>query len=372
MARPRVLYVGSSSYDLPLSTSLDRKWGSVAERVELRVIGRARQVDGQDPRFRLVSAPVGLPGAFYLTLPWVVFSEVRQFRPDVIVTQSPFEAVPILGVRRFLPGHPKLIAEVHGDWRSATRFYGSTWRRLLATASDRAAELALRRADGYRAISGFTAELAEGVTGRGPLTTFPTYSDLESFLVQPLEPLPPTPTVAWIGMLQRVKDPQTFADAWRIVSDRLPSAKAIVVGDGPLRPVIDGLCAEFPDRVTAYSRITAPEVSDVLDRSTVLALPSRSEGLGRVAVEAFTRGRPVVGSAVGGIQDIVTDRRSGLLVPPGDAGALAEALVEVLGDPSLAEQLAGGARADAEELQWPLEEYADAVREMAERAIERG
>ncbi len=332
--RARLLYVGATDFDLPLSPALARKWSSVAERVDLRVVGRAGTIRSNDRRFRLVRVPAWPPGAFHLALPWVVAQEVRRFRPDVVVTQSPFEAVPVLGIRRALPGAPKVIVEVHGDWRSATRFYGSRWRRPFAMASDRAAVFALRRADGYRSISEFTSELAREVTGRQPLATFPTYSDLESFLVDEVEPLPRTPTVAWIGTLQRVKDPQTFADAWRIVSDHVPDAKAIIVGDGPLRGVIDELCSEQPERIKAYPRVSAREVSSVLDSSTVLVLPSRSEGLGRVAVEAFSRGRPVVGSAVGGIQDIVRDRHSGLLVSPGDVPALAGALIEVLSDPT--------------------------------------
>lgn len=365
-----MLYVGSTVYDLPLSESLTRKWDSVAERLDLRVIGRAGTVEQDDARFRLVRLPGSLAGALHLSLPWVVVREVHRFRPDVIVTQSPYEAFPILGVRRFLAGRPKLVVEVHGDWRIAARSYGSRFRRVFALASDRAAELALRHADGYRAISEFTAGLAEDVTNRKPLSTFPTYSDLGSFRALPLQPLPPTPTVAWVGMLQPVKDPATFADAWRLVAERLPEARATVVGDGPMRAAIDELCAEFPERVHAFPRLSPPEVARILDESTVLALPSRSEGLGRVVVEAFARGRPVVGSAVGGIQDLVEPEHSGLLVAPGDAAALADALIRVLSDRELAERLASGALAESDRFQWGPEQHAEAVREMVDRAIE--
>jgi glycosyltransferase involved in cell wall biosynthesis len=106
-----------------------------------------------------------------------------------------------------------------------------------------------------------------------------------------------------------------------------------------------------------------------LDDSTVLALSSRSEGMGRVAIEAFSRGRPVVGSAVGGIPDIVQDGHNGLLVPPGDADALGDALVRVLSDAALAERLAAGALADRERFQWLPDRWADAVLQLAQRAI---
>ncbi|MFN2627197.1 MAG: glycosyltransferase, partial [Gaiellaceae bacterium] len=65
----------------------------------------------------------------------------------------------------------------------------------------------------------------------------------------------------------------------------------------------------------------------------------------RVAMEAFCRGRPVVGSRAGGIPDVVEDGVNGLLVPPGDPHALAAALVRVLSDRILAERLGAGAAA---------------------------
>ena len=369
--RPRLLYVGNTTYDLPLSAELARKWDSVADRVELRLIARAGDVKRDDPRFRLVRLPRSIAGGFHLTLPWIVAQEVRRFRPDVVITQSPYEALPVLGVLRTLRERPKLVVEIQGDWRSATRFYGSRSRRFFASAADRAAALVLRRADGTRAISDFTAALAEQVTGRKPLATFPTYTNLESFIADAPKPLPRLPTVGWIGSLQPVKDPKTLAAAWRIVAGRLPEARAIIVGDGPLRQIIDALCAEFPNRVRRYPRLSPPEVARVLDESTVLVLSSRSEGLGRVAIEAFARGRPVVGSAVGGIANIVTPERNGLLVPPGNARELADAITRVLSDRGLAERLAARALADGKRLQWLPDRFAGAMRELVDRALAR-
>jgi len=367
--RPRVLFVGNTTYALPLSAGLARKWDSIANRVDIRVIAQAGTIEQDDPRFRLVRFSRSVAGAFHLALPWVVAREIRRFRPEVVVAQSPYEALPILAVLHALRGSPKVVVEIHGDWRIAARLYGSRLRRIFAPVSDHAAVLALRRADGTRAISEFTAALAEEATTRKPLGTFPTYSDLESFLAHPPKPLPPTPALAWIGTLQPVKDPRTFAAAWRLVAARLPEARATVVGDGPLGPVIDALCTEFAGRVRRFPRLSPPQVARVLDESTALVVPSRSEGLGRVAIEAFARGRPVIGSAVGGILDIVTTEHSGLLVPPGDTTALADALVRVLGNRTLAHRLAAGARSDGKRFQWPPERHADAVRELVDRAL---
>ena len=89
------------------------------------------------------------------------------------------------------------MVELHSDWRTATRGYGSGRRRLYAGLADRAAVLALRRADGTRAISSFTASLAERTTGRSPLASFPAYSDIEAFTREPPRPLPERP--GWRG-----------------------------------------------------------------------------------------------------------------------------------------------------------------------------
>jgi glycosyltransferase involved in cell wall biosynthesis len=108
----------------------------------------------------------------------------------------------------------------------------------------------------------------------------------------------------------------------------------------------------------------AEEVAAALDDAWVLVLPSRSEGMGRVLVEAFCRGRGVVGTRAGSIPNLVVDGVSGLLVEPGDSPALADALVRVLSDAALAERLAAGAReAAAPWLQTP-EQYARRMREL--------
>jgi glycosyltransferase involved in cell wall biosynthesis len=81
--------------------------------------------------------------------------------------------------------------------------------------------------------------------------------------------------------------------------------------------------------------------------------------MGRVVVEALCRGRPVVGTRGGGIQDLVRDGENGLLVPQDDADALADALVRVVTDRELAERLAANARASAEPWIATPDEYAE-------------
>jgi glycosyltransferase involved in cell wall biosynthesis len=108
-------------------------------------------------------------------------------------------------------------------------------------------------------------------------------------------------------------------------------------------------------------------VSQALDEATALFLPSRSEGMGRVIVEAFCRARPVVATRVGGIPDLVEDGTNGLLVEPGDTNALADAIVRILTDRELAERLSAGAHASAGFWTSSPEEFAARVRALVER-----
>jgi glycosyltransferase involved in cell wall biosynthesis len=372
--RRRVLFVGSSEFDLPLPMGLASKWEAVSQELDVRIIGRARTVRSADPRFRLVPQPP-LPFrsvGHYALLPALVGRELRRFHPDVIITKSPHEAFALLPVLKLARSRPKLLVELHGDWRTAPRLYGSRLRRHYAGLTDRAALFALRRADGTRAVSEFTASLAGAATGRRPLSVFPAYFDLGSFTSRPPQPLPDQPSVAWIGVLEHTKNPRVFANAWRLVAAQMSAARLVVVGRGPLQPIVDELVRTFPTRARSVPRLTPAEVAKLLDNSTLLAMSSEAEGLPRVIMEAFARGRPVVATAVGGIPDLVETGTNGVLVEPGDAEALAGALVRVLEDRQFAERLSRGALADAGHLRWTPDRYARALRHFVEAAILTG
>ena len=90
-----------------------------------------------------------------------------------------------------------------------------------------------------------------------------------------------------------------------------------------------------------------PERRGVMERASVVLVPSLGEGFGMVALEAMERGRAVVASAVGGLPEIVAAGETGLLVPPADADALAAAVVELAGDPDRARAFGAAGRARA-------------------------
>jgi glycosyltransferase involved in cell wall biosynthesis len=361
--------VGPTRYDLPLSPSLQAKFDALSELLDVRVLARAGRGEGTDFRFTLARSAGALDGpAFYASLPARVARELRSFLPDVVLVQGAQETTLVLAGRALARSRTKVVADVHGDPGSATRLYGSGARRALSPLGDALARFGLRHADGVRTISGYTSGLVRDA-GVDPLAVFPAFMDLEPFLATPPAPLPERPVALFVGVLERYKAVDVLADAWRLAAPRVPDAALHVVGKGPLADLVERLVGDFPDQASWTESLPTEGVSAALDAASVLVLPSRSEGLGRVVIEAACRRRGVVGSRVGGIPDVVEDGVSGILVPPEDAGALADALVRVLSDRALAERLGAIACAGAEPLLAPPEEYARRVADLVEKVL---
>src|SRR5207244_7278784 len=150
MNGPRLLLVARTRYQLPLTPSLERKFAALRERFELRVLATA--ADGRahdDGTFRLVPRLPLLDGPlFYLLLPFRLRRIAREHRPAAIVTQSPYEAA----IARLARTGARLVVELHGDWRTATRLYGSSLRRPLAPLADGLGAWGIRHADAVRTI----------------------------------------------------------------------------------------------------------------------------------------------------------------------------------------------------------------------------
>ena len=348
--KPRVLFVGPTRYELPLSPGLERKWSAIEEVLDYRVLARGA---GSVERFELHRA-------FYARVPDRVRRVVRGFNAQAVVAEDPRTAALALAGR---PGVP-VIAEVHGNWRHSTRLYGSPARKALSPVVDALDEYGVRHAAAVRALSGYTAGLVEQARGRPPDAVFPTYSDLGAFTANPVRPLPERPTALFVGVLEPYKNVVGLADAWRRTAPRVSGAKLVVVGTGSQRRAVDGVADEY------FEQLTPHDVAAKLDESTVLVLPSRYEGLGRVVIEAFARGRGVVASRAGGILDLVDDGEQGLLVDSEDTGALAEALVQVLSDRALAERLAAAAHVRFPEWSQTPQQFAERLRALVDRTLE--
>jgi glycosyltransferase involved in cell wall biosynthesis len=358
-----VLFVGRTRYRLPLSPSLAQKFDALAGQLDLHVLASAAPGTKGDRTFRLVGIfrPRVLDGvAFWLALPVRTARLLRELRPQAVFCQTAYDAAAALLARRIARVPAKIIVEVHGDWRTSTRLYGSPARRVVSRLADAIAALALRRADAVRTVSPFTATLVRQL-GVEPAADFPAFMYLTPFTDE-IVSLPAEPVALFVGVLESYKNVDGLAKAWALAAPRLPGATLRIVGKGSRTAVVESLVREHGVR---WDRdLSSAEVAEAIDGAWVLVLPSRSEGMGRVLVEAFCRGRGVIGTRAGSIPDLVEDQVSGVLVEPDDPQALADALVRVLSDRVLAERLAEGAASAAEPWLQTPEQYAQRMRDL--------
>jgi glycosyltransferase involved in cell wall biosynthesis len=181
--------------------------------------------------------------------------------------------------------------------------------------------------------------------------------------------LPEAPRVVFVGALERYKNVDGLAAAWRrVVRDR-PDATLTIVGQGSRHEVVDRLVRELPANVLHHRELPPPGVAHELDRARALLLPSWPEGLGRVVLEAFARGRTVVATDAGGIPDIVTDGTDGILLPPGDTDALVAGIERILDDPALAARLGAAARVTSAAWSQTAADFARAYGALVDRVL---
>jgi len=151
-----------------------------------------------------------------------------------------------------------------------------------------------------------------------------------------------------IGRLSREKGCLEMVAAFAQLAERRPAARLAFIGEGPQREEIEAAAraAGVGDRVVMLGHRQVPPVLEALD---VLVSPSHTEGISNAILEAMTAGVPVVATRVGGTPEILTDGVSGLLIPPADPGAIAEAVDRLAADDALADRLRRGARARIDE-----------------------
>ncbi len=147
------------------------------------------------------------------------------------------------------------------------------------------------------------------------------------------------------GRFVEKKGITVLADAMRRLRAMGDTTPLSCAGDGPLRPVLEKLAREIPG-VELAGWLEPPALAARMETALALLVPSvvasggDTEGLPSVVPEAMARGCTVIGSNEGGIAEAVTDAVTGLLVPPGDADALAAAMHRLSAEPDLAAQLA--------------------------------
>ena len=145
------------------------------------------------------------------------------------------------------------------------------------------------------------------------------------------------------------KDPFSLIQAFSIASSRNNRLRLLLVGDGPLRPELEARVRALGLEEKVRFLGVRADVPEVLAAADAFVLSSRWEGNPLSVMEAMAAGKPVIATTVGGVPELVQDRVSGVLVPPENVEALAEAMLKLAGDADLRRQLGQEAFRQAKE-----------------------
>lgn len=276
---------------------------------------------------------IGIPASFL---------DIISFRPDVIhchevpeiYTSKLIQFLRPLGIPLVLTVHDAIP---HSEGGSGTSPREDGWRgRMRAAAS-------IVTMHGESCIADFRRASPDFKGG--------TVSSMHGVLmVPPAEgaiTAPESARILFFGRMWAYKGLDVFIDAIDILARRGVAHEAIVAGRGPEMTRLGARMEAMPTVKTINAYISPADTGRLFQSATVVALPYKDATQSGVLASAYGNSRPVVASATGGIPDVVTDGVNGLLVPPGDAAALADALERVLTSKPLAATLTDGARRTA-------------------------
>ena len=179
---------------------------------------------------------------------------------------------------------------------------------------------------------------------------------------------PSTPLIVCAARLEEEKSVKTLIAAMAVVKEKNIAAQCVIAGEGAekeaLQSQIESAKLGESVRILGFRN----DVLSLMNAGEIFVLPSLAEPFGLVILEAMALGKPVVATNVGGPPEIVQDSATGVLVPPGDFVALADALSELISDSRRREQLGANGRARYDELFRP-ERLAESVREVYARVV---
>ena len=332
----RVLFIGTTNYDFQKSfpSHLEEKFLGLSRGIKPYVLARGRpfrkkiwQTEFYLLRSRMFYWPFAFLIGFYLCL----FKKI-----DLIVAQSPL-IEGFWGVLLKKIFKKELIIEVLGDWvaeafLSKKRKFEKLQRKIVPILAD----FNLKRADKIRTVSKYFTQKLKEIIPQKQYFSFPAFPNLKFFSEE--KEINFNNFILFVGRLTQIKGIKYLIHAFSKIKNEFPEFQLVIIGEGPERNNLElqtsGL--GLKERIEFKGRLFPKEVREAMKDCYCLVLPSLSEGLGMVIIEAQALSKPVIGSNVQGIPNLIRDGENGFLFPPGNSEELAKRLTILLKDKNLA------------------------------------
>lgn len=331
-------YGGAEARVLALATALGPQGCGVACLVGSPLAERCRAV-GLNP-LELAA------GKFSPHLPRALRSAASQGGFDLVDAHNVQSYLWSAAAFRSRPDRPALLATVHSSTRLEQR------SRLKGGLYERAERLALPAFDGLVVVSTYLRQELQGWgLPADRLSVIPNGVRLDGLpagdrqaVRQELGLRPADQVVGAVGRLEPAKGLVYLIEAAAQLAPQHPDLRVVIVGAGRLEGELHAAVRQHGlEQVVLFTGFRQ-DVTRCLQAFDLFALPSLTEGIPIALLEACASARPVVASRVGGVPEVIADGEQGLLVPPGDVPALAQAITRLLDDPQLATRLGEAAR----------------------------
>lgn len=360
-----VCWVDTMRYTNPLSASQAKKWALITETLGVTITVtsfapglRPRRFTQSGTHF-LLYPQLPSPPLRYLTVycvvPLLVAWLIVRGRADVLIAHDPYiggAAALAKQLARLFGRRAALVIETRGDLEQGLFMQRKvTFKAAYRAAMRQAARFALRHVDALRAVSGssrgqlvtfmqqhvlanqtlFHDGATTAIDGV-PLLTFMSWTDADAFRdVQPEQPPSQRHDIVYAGVLVPRKGVHHLLDAFTQLAAEFPNTHLWIIGKASTAAYATSLhtqidSAGLAQRVTFVDHVGQDQLARYMAQGRVFVLPTYSEGLPKVVVEAMLTGTPVIASAVDGIPEVLHDGVSGWLIPAGDLPALVNAL----------------------------------------------
>jgi glycosyltransferase involved in cell wall biosynthesis len=342
----KVAWLGSVRYSNPLSTTDLKKWQMLSEGLPAQIYVMAFSQNlrphlfTQHAHFYLLPLLPLAPLRYIFILsviPLFVWWFMVWHGVRVFVAQSPYEgasAAFALGFTKLFGAKTCLIVEAHNDYENnlftlKKVSFENLYRRTMAIVG----RYGILQADRLRSVSRSTQAQLQAIAPSTPMVRFMTWTDVSAFEnAQRTMPLSQATDIVYVGVITQLKGVHTLLEAF---AQQDSAFQLLLIGaeEQPdyaqqLRQRITEL--NLQTRVVWCGKLPQQALAEKIVNAKVLVLPSQSEGLPRVIIEAMTCGTPVIATRVGGIPEVLQSGENGYLIEPNDIHGLSVALKTVL------------------------------------------